>query len=101
MASECVYAYVHPHTCLYSLHALRFLFAASIGVISTPMGSVCSGFMMDLIGRKTVIMISTIPYAIGFTLISFSANAITLCVARAIVGFAGGKYRSWSTFISK
>lgn len=68
------------------------MLAASLGVISTPVGSLFAGVFMELLGRKTTVQLTAIPFIIGWTIITVSTDFTLLCVGRFITGMAIGKF---------
>jgi MFS family permease len=67
----------------------RNCFSASVVNISQVFGSVLSGYFAGVIGRKKVILISSILMTSGWALIGFSdGNYHLLMAGRLIHGFA-------------
>ena len=65
-------------------------FTASLGVISNPIGALLAGFLMEMFGRKTTVKLTSLPYIIGWVLISLSDNIFKLYAGRFISGVAVG-----------
>lgn len=65
---------------------------ASIHSLSSPIGSLLSGPLLDLIGRKTLLQIATIPLCLGWILIGFSStqHIWLMLVGRIFCGTAVG-----------
>lgn len=63
---------------------------ASLAVIPQSIGSISSGIIMEIFGRKRSQIISCIPFAIGWLLFVFSENIETLLVGRLVTGFMTG-----------
>lgn len=63
---------------------------ASVSSITTPIGCILSGYLMDLIGRKRTLIITEIPLILGWILISSSTNVETIYVGRLLVGLGSG-----------
>ncbi|XP_065205799.1 facilitated trehalose transporter Tret1-like [Planococcus citri] len=74
--------------------------ASSLGILS-PVGSVCSGFIMDFCGRKIYLLITFIPFIISWVIISFAASFEMLFVGMLILGFGIGVSFCVSTYISE
>jgi SP family facilitated glucose transporter-like MFS transporter 8 len=65
-------------------------FTASLGVISNPIGALLAGILMEMFGRKTTVKLTSLPYIIGWVLISLSDNIFKLYAGRFISGVAVG-----------
>ncbi|XP_065205794.1 facilitated trehalose transporter Tret1-like [Planococcus citri] len=74
--------------------------ASSLGILS-PVGSVCSGVIMDFCGRKIYLLITFIPFIISWIIISFAASFEMLFVGMLILGFGIGVSFCVSTYISE
>ncbi|XP_971347.1 facilitated trehalose transporter Tret1 [Tribolium castaneum] len=61
---------------------------ASIVALSTPLGSLIVGFLMDQYGRLKTLAMASIPAISGWVLIALSDNVLLLITGRALVGFA-------------
>lgn len=70
--------------------AIFILFPASLSSITTPIGCILSGYLMDLIGRKRTLIITEIPLILGWLLISTSTTVETIYVGRLLVGLGSG-----------
>lgn len=70
---------------------LLFIVSASVFMLSMPLGSLMSGVLMDLYGRKKLFQLSYIPLFLGWAVISQADTAFTICLGRLITGFAIGK----------
>ncbi len=73
------------------LKMVYYLIAASLGVLSNPIGALLSGVLMDMCGRKSAICYTTLPFLFGWILIGLSDDMYTLCIGRCISGLAIGK----------
>ncbi|EEB19443.1 conserved hypothetical protein [Pediculus humanus corporis] len=63
---------------------------ASLSSISTPIGCILGGYLMDLIGRRMTLIVTEFPLIIGWLLI-FSANSVYMIYGgRLLVGFGSG-----------
>jgi MFS family permease len=70
--------------------AIFILFPASLSSITTPIGCILSGYLMDLIGRKRTLIITEIPLILGWLLISTSSTVETIYIGRLLVGLGSG-----------
>ncbi|KAK6638460.1 hypothetical protein RUM43_006727, partial [Polyplax serrata] len=63
---------------------------ASLSSISTPVGCILGGYLMDVIGRRRTLILTELPLIIGWLLI-FSANSVYMIYGgRLLVGFGSG-----------
>jgi len=67
------------------------LFSAGLGVISNPLGALVGGTLAELLGRKTTILIASLPYILGWLLIAAANDLYWLGAGRFVTGFAVGK----------
>jgi MFS family permease len=65
---------------------------AGLGVISNPIGALLAGFLMEIFGRKTTVKLTSLPYIIGWILISLSDDIFKLYAGRFISGVAVGRF---------
>ncbi|XP_060528180.1 facilitated trehalose transporter Tret1-like [Cylas formicarius] len=78
--------------------ALNDITTASLNWIGSimPIGAVVVcipiGILADLIGRKFTILLTTIPFVLGWALIIFSASAEMIYAGRFFTGMAGGSF---------
>ncbi|XP_069704012.1 facilitated trehalose transporter Tret1-like [Periplaneta americana] len=63
---------------------------ASLSSVTTPIGCIVSGYLMDLIGRKRTLIITEIPLILGWILISTSSAVEMIYVGRLLVGLGSG-----------
>lgn len=63
---------------------------ASLVTISLPIGSLAIGPLIDRYGRKRVSVLSTLPFFVGWLLVSCARNIYMLYAARVMCGMAGG-----------
>ncbi|XP_066905316.1 facilitated trehalose transporter Tret1 isoform X1 [Halyomorpha halys] len=63
---------------------------ASLGVISTPGGALFSGMLAEIVGRKTTIQITALPFLSGWVMMGLSNDKIWLYIGRFVTGFAIG-----------
>ena len=67
-----------------------FLIAASLSSLTTPIGCLLGGYLMDLIGRKRTLIITEVPLILGWLLISFSSCVEMIYCGRLLVGLGSG-----------
>lgn len=55
-------------------------------------GSVCilTGYLINLIGRKTTMLLIVIPFTLGWALIIFAQNITMMIIGRALLGVSSG-----------
>lgn len=63
---------------------------ASIHSAATPLGSMLSGPIMEAIGRRKTLQVSTLPLVIGWILIGTASHHAVLLLGRIVCGFAVG-----------
>ncbi|XP_059621623.1 facilitated trehalose transporter Tret1-2 homolog isoform X2 [Phlebotomus argentipes] len=63
---------------------------ASIHSAATPVGSFASGPIMDILGRKTALLISILPLVGGWTCIALAQSHLLLLIGRVVCGVAVG-----------
>ena len=66
---------------------------ASLGVISTPGGALVGGVLSEMLGRKSTVQLTALPFLLGWIIMSLSHDKVSLCLGRFITGFAIGKPR--------
>lgn len=64
--------------------------AASLGVISNPIGALLGGMMVDAVGRRLLLQSIVLPNLLGWLVIAFAETYVFLCVGRFITGFTIG-----------
>ena len=62
-----------------------------MGVISTPFGALLSGFLMDVLGRKSTIIVVSVPFLIGWLTIALATKVSLLYAGRTVSALASGK----------
>lgn len=72
-------------------HNLKFLFAASLGVICRPLGALVEGYVVDKYGRKTTMQIVSLLISFSWLLTYFSTDVTMLYISRILLSFALGK----------
>ncbi|XP_019875293.2 facilitated trehalose transporter Tret1 [Aethina tumida] len=63
---------------------------ASIVTISLPLGSLLIGPLMDKFGRKTMCLVTTVPFVIAWLLHAYASTVWYIYTARILSGFTGG-----------
>ncbi|CAK1580152.1 unnamed protein product [Parnassius mnemosyne] len=63
---------------------------ASIHSAATPLGSMLSGPIMEAIGRRRTLQVSTFPLVLGWILIGTAVHHAWLLLGRVVCGFAVG-----------
>ncbi|KAG8222807.1 hypothetical protein J437_LFUL005013 [Ladona fulva] len=63
---------------------------ASLSSISTPIGCLLSGWMMDALGRRVALLLVEVPLLVGWLLIATAHNLPLLYAGRLFVGFGSG-----------
>jgi len=67
------------------------LVSASIVTITTPVGSLLSGYLMDRLGRKTSCLITAVPLAAAWLIAGcVTSEVYLLFISRALAGFGSG-----------
>ncbi|KAF5284939.1 hypothetical protein FQA39_LY16894 [Lamprigera yunnana] len=75
--------------------------AASLGAVTNPIGSILSGVLAEYAGRKISILISSIPFLVGWLCMA-TANDISLLYAgRLITGIAAGMSTASYTYVAE
>ncbi|XP_060534975.1 facilitated trehalose transporter Tret1-like [Cylas formicarius] len=63
---------------------------AMANVLGAPIGCLSGGYLIDLMGRQTIILAASAPFIASWLTISFGANFAVLCVGRVLGGLAEG-----------
>ncbi|KAK5640514.1 hypothetical protein RI129_011325 [Pyrocoelia pectoralis] len=63
---------------------------AVMPLIGAMCGSLCGGTIVDIIGRKRTILLSTFPYFIGWILVAYAKSVVIIIVARFLAGMGDG-----------
>ncbi|CAH1405651.1 unnamed protein product [Nezara viridula] len=63
---------------------------ASLAAVTTPIGCILSGWMMDGIGRKKSLIVTQIPTIIGWLLIAYADSLAMIYAGRLLVGLGSG-----------
>ena len=69
---------------------LSYLFFQSLVTVGAMIGSCIGGWLIDKFGRKGSILMSAVPFELGWLLISFAKNHAMLYAGRIITGLACG-----------
>ena len=70
--------------------SLCYLFFQSLVTVGAMIGSCIGGWLIDKFGRKGSILMSAVPFELGWLLISFAKNHAMLYAGRIITGLACG-----------
>jgi len=73
------------------MDALELSLFGSIPCLTAAVGGILAGYLASTIGRKRTILITLVPYALGFLLIFYSKKSIaSIILGRAITGLGMG-----------
>lgn len=62
-----------------AIHSLNCLFvSASLASISTPIGCLLTGVLLDRFGRRSTLLLLNLPCVLGWLLIAFASGSSTL-----------------------
>lgn len=67
-----------------------FSFSASITFITQPIGSLVSGFLQDMFGRKRCMLVVNIPQVVGWLVLYTATSVRSLYLAVVIMGLSVG-----------
>lgn len=59
-------------------------------LVGTVVGALIAGKLTDIIGRKKVILMTSLPLFFGWLMIGFAENAAMIYVARFVSGLSSG-----------
>lgn len=62
----------------------------SINSLTSPIGSLAAGFMMDRYGRRVALAAPLIPMIVSWILIAVTQSYYVIFICRAILGICGG-----------
>lgn len=83
-------------------HIYNSIFPASFAHIAHPIGSILSGPLCDKIGRRKAIMLVSIPFVIGWTMLSLAQSFSVICCGFVLLGFCMGLKEAPSvTYVSE
>jgi MFS family permease len=68
----------------------QFSTFGSILNVGCMLGAILSGKIADYLGRKHALLVAVVPELVGWILIVFGQNPISLIIARFLVGLGGG-----------
>ncbi|CAK9220067.1 unnamed protein product [Sphagnum troendelagicum] len=68
----------------------QFSTFGSILNVGCMLGAILSGKIADYLGRKRALLVAVVPELVGWILIVFGQNPISLIIARFLVGLGGG-----------
>lgn len=63
---------------------------ASLSSVTTPVGCILSGYLMDAIGRKRTLMVTQIPMIVGWLTIASATQVEMIYLGRLLVGLGSG-----------
>ncbi|XP_044727454.1 facilitated trehalose transporter Tret1-like [Chrysoperla carnea] len=63
---------------------------ASLSSVTTPIGCILSGYLMDNFGRKPTLILTEIPLILGWFLISIAQDITMIYIGRLLVGLGSG-----------
>lgn len=63
---------------------------ASTVTLSTPVGALAAGPLMDYWGRRTTARIACLPFVIAWSMMALSSSVTILCLGRFLAGIGGG-----------
>ncbi|KAF5287397.1 hypothetical protein FQR65_LT12222 [Abscondita terminalis] len=75
--------------------------AASLGAVSNPVGSILSGVLAEFVGRKAAIALSSVPFLIGWLCIGMAKDVTLLYTGRLITGIATGMSTASYTYVAE
>jgi facilitated trehalose transporter len=58
--------------------------------LSTPLGCILGGYLMDLLGRRTTLLLLEVPLIAGWLLIAFAGGVPQIYAGRLLVGLGSG-----------
>lgn len=74
---------------------------ASLGVISNPLGALVAGVMAEFYGRRSAIVLATLPHVAGWLVIAFSTSVPLLYIGRFISGIGTGMANGLYLYVSE
>lgn len=74
---------------------------ASLGAVTNPLGSILSGVLAEFLGRKVAILLSSVPFLIGWVCIGMSNDITLLYTGRLITGIATGMSTASYTYVAE
>jgi facilitated trehalose transporter len=72
------------------IYKVFFFCAASLSSLSTPLGCILGGYLMDLLGRRTTLLLLEVPLIAGWLLIAFAGSVPQIYAGRLLVGLGSG-----------
>ncbi|CAL1686914.1 unnamed protein product [Lasius platythorax] len=74
---------------------------ASLGVVSNPLGALVAGFCAEFFGRRSAIVLATLPHIAGWLLIALSKNVPMLYAGRFVSGIGSGMANGLYLYVSE
>lgn len=65
-------------------------FSASLASLSTPVGCILGGYLMDRIGRRKTLILTEIPLIAGWSTIALATSVPMIYVGRLLTGLGSG-----------
>ncbi|XP_049808685.1 facilitated trehalose transporter Tret1-like [Schistocerca nitens] len=63
---------------------------ASMHSAATPLGSLCSSYLSEQVGRRTTLQLTALPFLVGWLLLAFAQSYTVVIVGRILCGIAVG-----------
>ncbi|KAK5640546.1 hypothetical protein RI129_011357 [Pyrocoelia pectoralis] len=63
---------------------------AVIPLLGATLGAIFSGFILDVIGRKKGVLMTSVPFFVSWLMVAYAKSVAVLLVARFIAGIADG-----------
>lgn len=61
-------------------------------MISTPFGALISGILVEILGRKPTIILTSLPFLIGWITTALAYDVKLLYLGRIVSGLAAGEF---------
>ncbi|XP_011701918.1 PREDICTED: facilitated trehalose transporter Tret1-like [Wasmannia auropunctata] len=74
---------------------------ASLGVVSNPLGALVAGICAECFGRRSAIVLATLPHAVGWLLIALSRNVPMMYAGRFVSGIGTGMANGLYLYVSE
>lgn len=76
----------------FNISTLEFSWIGSLATLGAAVICVPSGILTDVLGRKTAMLLTVIPFTVGWALIILASSVSMFYVGRFITGFSGGAF---------